>query len=60
MKNKNAKIQRYLENQTEAGKDQLLNFILRAKNQQEQLDNIGFIYLQIEEYARMYPDLDDP
>ena len=53
MINKNAKIERFLINQTEKGKNQLIRFLLEdtPKN-----CNKGFIFRAIEEYSRMYPE----
>ena len=54
MKNKYAKIERFLKNQTEEGKNQMIKFLL-----EDTLENCnkGFIFRAIEEYSIMYPEL---
>jgi len=47
------KIERYLEIQNEKGLKQALRFILNDTG----ISNKGFVLLQVEENARMYPEL---
>jgi len=54
MKNKNAKIERFLTNQTIEGLKQVIRFLLED-NQKN--CNKGFILRAIEEYSIMYPEL---
>jgi len=51
-----AMISKYLWNITEGGKEQVIYFILAAATPQAQLDAIGFILLQVQDFARMYPE----
>ncbi len=57
MKNQNLKVYRYLDNLTEDALKQALKFILCTSNPQEMVDNVGFIYQQVEDMAIMYPEL---
>lgn len=50
------KLENYLENLKESALKQALRFILEPNDVQESISNIGFIRLQIEEFAKMYPE----
>jgi len=54
MNNKNAKIERFLRNQTEEGLKQMIRFLL---NDTPKNCNKGFILKAIEEYSIMFPEL---
>ena len=49
-------VSKYLWNITEGAKEQAIYFILLAETPQEKLDAIGFILLQVQDFARMYPE----
>ena len=53
MNNKNAKIERWLENISEYAKNQAIRFLLEDTSEN---CNKGFILRQVEEFSRMYPD----
>ena len=50
------KLERYLDNLKEPALKQALRFILESNDVQESISNIDFIKLQIEDFARMYPE----
>ena len=50
------KLNRWLDNLQPAALKQALRFILGPDDVDDSIDNIGFIKLQIEEFARMYPE----
>ena len=50
------KLERWLDNLKEPALRQALRFLLECKTEDELVLNQGFIHIQIEEFARMYPD----
>ena len=52
------KTEQYLNNLTPEALKQALRFILDVKTPKDSIDNIGFIKLQIEDMARMYPEFE--
>ena len=51
-----AMVERYLKNTTEEAKDQAIRFILNSNNPMDIIDSVGFLLLQVEDMARMYPE----
>ena len=53
------KLERYLNNLTPEALKQALRFILEPNHPSQSLDAIGFIKLQVEDMARMYPEYEN-
>ncbi len=53
------KLERYLDNLKEPALKQALRFILDHNDICKSIDNIGFIKLQIDYFAIMYPELEE-
>ena len=52
-------LEKYMENLKEPALKQVIRFIVDTNDIQKSVSNIGFIKLQIEEFARMYPEFED-
>ena len=50
------KLDKYLDNLKEPALKQALRFILEPNKVEESVSNIGFIKLQVEDFAIMYPE----